>query len=334
MKVLAGLITQGTGSIGGMTMSKNRAGYYLRARVVPSNPRTPQQSAIRQGLSGLSQTWQALTAAQQSAWGTYAKEVPVILDNGQTKLLSGFNWYLGSNQLRLQAGLDVVKNAPTIFTLAGTPQVANVRYVDATTLQVDVSVLDNASVTGNADTLMFFVGRPQTLGTAYFKRPWQFVASLPTLEAGAGTLIDLTGSPYLADKNQLQWLRVVRVMPDGRYSTPVFAGPFVGWDSTTDLYGVGGPITGSGTVGTPGNVSKTLTGDTAPESTALLPTQTGYGVSYNPTTKALEVQWTDIAAASYAGQVELNGPLGIQIVPVTVTLADTVQYKKSKATPA
>jgi hypothetical protein len=320
MKVLAGLITQGTGSIGGMTMSKNRAGYYLRARVVPSNPRTPQQSAIRQGLSGLSQTWQGLTAAQQSAWNTYAKEVPVILDNGQTKLLSGFNWYLGANQLRLQAGEATVADAPTIFTLAGTPQVSNVRYTAAATIKADISVLDVVQPTSEDDVLLFFVGRPQTLGTAYFKRPWQFVGTIATKDAGTDTEIDLTGSPYLANQNQLQWLRVVRIMPDGRYSTPVFAGSFVGSDAAINPYGIA-PFTGSGTVGTEGSAVQGSAQYNAITGVSLVPTQTGFSVTKSDTDLNVRVIWGTNATSGYTGQVQVTGSLGTQLVPVTITLA-------------
>lgn len=235
MKVLAGLVTQGTGSIGGMTMSKNKQGYYLRSRTVPSNPRTIKQSAIRSGLSALSATWQSLTDAQRNGWNLYSKNVSVVLDNGQTKILSGFNWYIGANQLRLLCGEDALSDAPSIYTLAPAPMVRFCQYVTASMLVFDFSVLGAVPNVGSGDQLLIQIGRPQTLGTLYFKGPWQYIDCIDTADADVPVTLDLSGEPdYIANDHQAQWIRVTRILPDGRYSTPVFYGPFVGGVTNAD----------------------------------------------------------------------------------------------------
>ncbi|KKM06452.1 hypothetical protein LCGC14_1743870, partial [marine sediment metagenome] len=43
----SGLITQGSGSIGGLTASHNRGGMYFRARTIPTNPATSFQTVVR-----------------------------------------------------------------------------------------------------------------------------------------------------------------------------------------------------------------------------------------------------------------------------------------------
>jgi hypothetical protein len=239
MKVLAGLVTQGTGSIGGMTMSKNKQGYYLRARTVPSNPKTEKQHAIRATFSQLSAYWASLALSNQNSWNLYAKNVKVILNNGETKILSGFNWFLATNQLRLQAGLEIQDQASDLFTLAQPPAVADVFYSDMANLQLKFNLLDAPADPDTGDVVLVQVGRPKTLGTLYFSGPWQNVATVDS--ALAGSYVDLNFaeiSIYEATSNNNQWIRLVRIMPDGRYSTPVVYGPFTGYNAA-DTYGFG-----------------------------------------------------------------------------------------------
>jgi hypothetical protein len=319
MKVLAGLVTQGTGSLGGMTMSKNKSGYYLRARVVPSNPRTQLQSNIRQGLSALSALWQSLSAGQQAAWNLYSKNVPVVLDNGQSKLLSGFNWYLGANQLRLQAGEDTVQDAPTTFTLAATPQVASAEYTGVAAVTVDVSVLNPPSGAGTGDVLMFFVGRPKSLGTAYFQRPWQFLTAVDTATATTPVVLDLTGSPFIATENNLQWLKVVRILPDGRYSTPVYTGPFQGFINPGYQI-LPTPLTGSGTAGIPDTVDTVSNNGTITGATLSTPVN---GWSASVVAGKVRLAWTGAAASvgTYTGTINVTGSLGNETLPYIVTIS-------------
>lgn len=230
MKVLAGLVTQGTGSLGGMTMSKNKQGYYLRSRTVPSNPKTISQTAVRNGLSALAANWTALTQAQRNGWNLYAKNVTIVLDNGQTKILSGFNWYVGANQLRLLASEDVIDDAPTIFTLAGTPQVTQAFYISQYQIGFQFLLLDAPEEPGTGDQLLIQIGRPQSLGTYYFSGPWQYEDTVDSYDATE--VLSLALNPdglYPANSDQNQWLRVTRILPDGRYSTPVHYGPIIGY---------------------------------------------------------------------------------------------------------
>ena len=235
MKVLAGLVTQGTGSLGGMTMSKNKQGYYLRSRTVPSNPRSIRQTGIRNTLSALAATWATLTAAQQAGWNLYGKNVQVVLDNGQTKILSGFNWFVGSNQLQILAGGSAVLTPPDIFTLAGTPFSVDFEYLTSSTSVLNFSLLNPPVAAGTGDQVLVQIGRPQTLGTQYFSGPWQYVDVVDSIDQGTSVVLDLSSaSDYLASSNNYQWIRLTRILPDGRYSTPVHFGPIVGGASAAE----------------------------------------------------------------------------------------------------
>jgi hypothetical protein len=225
MKVLAGLITQGTGSLGGMTMSKNKAGYYLRARTVPSNPRSALQSAIRSGLAAYATYWKSLTAAQIAKWGLYAANTPTVGNNGQTRLLSGFNWFVACNQVRLQAGYALVSDAPTTFGQASAPIIVTCGYITDSVIEVNFSLLDGPVAADSGDVVLVFAGKPKSLGVAYFNGPWQFIGALDSYQTGTVNT-DLTGkTPYIATPTSQSWFRFVRSKPDGTYSTQVIAGP-------------------------------------------------------------------------------------------------------------
>lgn len=237
MKVLSGLVTQGSGSIGGLTMSNNKSGYYLRSRTVPSNPQTSLQTSIRSSMAALSSNWQALSSADQNSWNLYASNVTIVTVNGQQKKLTGFNWYIACNQLRAQCGSPYITTAPSTFTLASAPAIGAVGYLSATSTVFTATVIDPPLSAGTGDELMVFIGRPQTGGRLYFKGPWQFVGCYDTFLAPSGIVEDLSGlTPYVAAGSQNQWIRVVRTLPDGRYSTPVIKGPFGAFVDGTDAY--------------------------------------------------------------------------------------------------
>lgn len=228
MKVLAGLITQGTGSLGGMTMSKNKSGYYLRSRVVPSNPRTALQSAIRAGLSAFATYWKALTSAQMAAWALYAKNTPIIGNNGQTHLISGFNWFLGVNQVRLVSGLDVVTDAPIVFGQASGPTVANVVFTASGVVTVSFTLIDPPLSADTGDVIQVYAGQPKTLGRAYFAGPWQYMISRDSFVSSITGIMLSTYTSYVASPGSQQWFKLVRSKPDGTYSQAYIVGPVAG----------------------------------------------------------------------------------------------------------
>lgn len=67
--ILLGPLVAGIrGSIGGTVFSRNANGNYARNRTTPVNPQTPEQTAVRNQLAGLSSTWGTLTEQQINSW--------------------------------------------------------------------------------------------------------------------------------------------------------------------------------------------------------------------------------------------------------------------------
>lgn len=69
------LTTPQSGSVAGVTSSRNRFGQYQRTRAIPVQPRTPKQTRNRALFTVNSSAWRGLTDAQRTAWNDYAAQI-------------------------------------------------------------------------------------------------------------------------------------------------------------------------------------------------------------------------------------------------------------------
>lgn len=103
-----------SGSMGNTTASHNSGGSYLRNRVIPVNPNTPAQSAIRTQFTSFSQNWRDLTQAEQNGWIQLAILDPTTDTQGNAITLSGQAYYVGFNSQRAAVGLARLDVAPAM----------------------------------------------------------------------------------------------------------------------------------------------------------------------------------------------------------------------------
>src|SRR5690606_20282519 len=116
VKIKSALLTTGSGSVGGLTLSHNAGGLYLRARRTPVNPSSLQQQAVRNAMAILTSAWgNVLTESQRQGWTTYGQNTPRTGKLGDQIVLSGISWYVACNVPRLQAGMTRVDAPPTTF---------------------------------------------------------------------------------------------------------------------------------------------------------------------------------------------------------------------------
>lgn len=101
-----------SGSVAGVTSSRNRYGQYRRTRAIPVNPNTAYQQAIRSDFSTHSAAWRSLTGAQQAAWRTYAEAHPYTDGLGQPIILTGTQMFIAVNTRLTSAGGTAVVNPP------------------------------------------------------------------------------------------------------------------------------------------------------------------------------------------------------------------------------
>lgn len=108
-----------SGSVGGITSSRNRFGQYRRTRAIPVNPNSSFQSQMRARFGDCAQAWRLLTDAQRAGWTDLAKQIIRTDALGQTYDLTGLQCYSMVNLNNLDAGESVVSDAPVLTSPVG-----------------------------------------------------------------------------------------------------------------------------------------------------------------------------------------------------------------------
>lgn len=107
------VVSDARGKIGGVVMSKNKSGAYVRTKVTPVNPRSPAQQAARANFADLAQAWSGtLTASERAAWTSFAQTFPRTNIFGNSLILNGLNMYVSLNAVLLQIGVASVASPP------------------------------------------------------------------------------------------------------------------------------------------------------------------------------------------------------------------------------
>lgn len=219
MKFKSALMTQGSGSVGGITLSHNAGGMYFRARAIPVNPGTPQQEAVRADVLDLSNRWvNSLTNAQRELWNVYAANVAMPGRLGDPIFLSGLNHYVRSNVPRLQGVDPRVNSGPTIFDVGGftAPSFA----LDEPNEEVDIT-FDNTDEWANEDdaSLLVYASRPQNPTINYFKGPYRFAGQIEGDVAVPPVSPAAIPLPFAVAPGQRVFFKVSVTRVDGRLSS-------------------------------------------------------------------------------------------------------------------
>ena len=220
MKYLSQLVTSASGSVNGLTASHNRGGQYFRGRVIPTNPQTVQQIAVRNAFGQLAAAWvTTLTETQREAWAAYSELVPLPDALGQSRPIGALPMYQRCNTPRLQAGLAVVNDAPVIYSQADIGQI----LIDSATPaseEVDIA-FEGADGWDEEDgaALLVYLGRAQNRSVNFFKGPYRLAGAVlgdsNTPPANPATVS--SPFPFSAGQKIFGQARVTRA--DGRLSS-------------------------------------------------------------------------------------------------------------------
>lgn len=230
------MATSASGSIGGITYSRNRSGMYMRARAVPVQPNSAAQVAVRAALTDLVTAWaETLTAAQRAAWELYAQNVPVTNPLGDSVNNSGQNWYIGANTPRLQANSKLSKtfgrvdDGPTTFD-RGTFTTPVPTWTETSGLSLAFTAADAWASEDDA-TMLLYMGAPQAASRNFFKGPWRLINTIdgdsgtPPTSPSVTSAALLSTFGYTITQGQRVWLAVAVSRADGRLSTRRIIGP-------------------------------------------------------------------------------------------------------------
>ncbi len=179
MKFKSALVTQVSGSVGGMTGSRNRSGMYFRSRAMPTNPNTALQQAVRSNFSQASKDWKIdLGNSEREDWETYAANTPMKNTLGDTIYLTGQQMYIRSASFRAQAGLAKKIQGPTTFGLPVINVTGATQATGTATLLVSYTQ-DEPWQTDDDGGFVCYTSRAVGPTINFFKGPYKFAGTEP-----------------------------------------------------------------------------------------------------------------------------------------------------------
>lgn len=218
MKIKFGaIVVAGSGKIGGHVASKNRGGAYLRTKVTPSNPQTPDQSNARGILASLSTGWSLLTSDQRASWNNAVKDFATTDIFGDIKNPSGINLFVKLNANLINSNQGQITTAPAKMEIPA---------FTISSVLFDVSESGDGLITlsnSNSDSLQAIISATPkvTAGTSYVKNLFRIIDA-NTID---GTDLGYQDS-YIAKFGELVvgdkfFVRVETVLANGQKSVAV-----------------------------------------------------------------------------------------------------------------
>ena len=154
-----GGVVDARGSMAGNTFSRNKGGAYVRARIKGVNSKSALQVVRRAVQSAASAAWSSLTAAQRTAWGTYALNTSWTNKLGASINIGGIAAFTRLYTLRILAGLAAPTAAPTMTGHASGTVVTFSAITSTQVVTLAVPTLGWDKDTDD-DTLLIFQGMP------------------------------------------------------------------------------------------------------------------------------------------------------------------------------
>lgn len=171
--VYSSLVTEMKGSVGGTTFQKNRSGYIVRNKQYKGPVKSVGNVEAGRMFAIASRRWDLLSSAQKTAYNTMAATYDYTDLWGNTKTLTGFQWFMAStnNQFRVDGiGLPL---AP-----AGSPirVIPSVEWHATSTLWY-FRIMSWAST--NADYVIVYATAPMRSITLLNKLSYRFLVLYP-----------------------------------------------------------------------------------------------------------------------------------------------------------
>ncbi len=157
-----------SGTIGNtMTFSSWKGRSYVRRTVIPANPQSPAQVAVRAMLTFLSQAWKSLTSVNQATWNVSA----------QNQQLSPFNAFVQDNARRWTTGE---------FPSQATPPTAATNSAALSLIATSGQASANLSLTQTGGSNLWAVAIYRSTTTSFSPTRNACIAIVPW--SGSGTL--------------------------------------------------------------------------------------------------------------------------------------------------
>lgn len=173
----SGVITAGSGSAGGDTLSHNRGGLYLRERVTPTDPASAFQIGRRNQMTFVSGRWQTISQARRDAWACYARTYQRRSPLARSRRLSPRNAFIAVNFPRFMAALTMVLDPPGFHRADALSPVVIVPKTTATRITVHFDESD-PWVTELGAGLLVFCSQGQSPTINWFRGPYRLCGTI------------------------------------------------------------------------------------------------------------------------------------------------------------
>lgn len=135
MKIAVGIGAGGSGSMGTVTWSRNKGGYYVRNRSTPTNPNSSRQQTTRTLFGNFASEWTTvLTQVQRDTWNTYAQTHTIKDAIGRDIYINGLCWFVMFNTRLADAARPSTQWPPSAAAPSGlttfTPDISAITTVD------------------------------------------------------------------------------------------------------------------------------------------------------------------------------------------------------------
>lgn len=143
MKYIPGpMFGQFSGSQGNTTAAHNKFGSYLRNRIIPADPATAKQLAIRALIQSFSEAWRELTESQRLGWGTLGDQMTRLDTQGSSYTLTPLQAFTSVNMNLDLIGQALLDDAPALLvpSLLYTFALAATAGITALTIASDISL--------------------------------------------------------------------------------------------------------------------------------------------------------------------------------------------------
>lgn len=166
MKVISPIFSSMRGKLGGAVGSVSRGGVqYMRSLVIPSNPRSPYQTAARLVMTAIAAAWtNTLTGLQRAGWTSIAEASS-----------SGIDAYVKSNSIPMLTGAARLDDAPDSLSLEAAVVVA------APTVDASAHTIVTATAEPTAVDYAVFISAPQPASRAAQEHPFTYAGTGATV---------------------------------------------------------------------------------------------------------------------------------------------------------
>ena len=175
---LSSLLTDISGSIGGLTIQRNKYGITARQKPLPPSSFSPAQYIVRRNMAIIQHAWQDLTDAQRLQWKRFLDFSGQTINNDKSVKLNGHALYLKYQMFRLLAGY------PLLTTLTYIPMPA-VSQAVSVTVGVDLLRLSVGYIIDHTSQFfLFFMSAPRQYNQAPSRQGLRYMFVVATTGLG------------------------------------------------------------------------------------------------------------------------------------------------------